>query len=261
MVIRKLKLVKQQFNQLNQKFVNLQLSQNDRKNPVIKGRVEFDATFADITAHCAYDIEIRIPCDFPNEPPVAFETGGRITDFHRNKNERNEPGELCLGTQAAILRKWNKLPTLLEFVNDLVVPFLFSHTVFLETGKMPYGELAHGDEGVFQYYQELFDCRNPEIIIKLLQCCFGKHIHEVENEGFCPCGSNRRFVDCHKAIIEDFRQSIPQSKIQEIVEEGEKACRYIVKKGQDAIDNGVKKFLNSRCGVHSNINPFPYLNR
>ena len=99
-----------------------------------------------------YEIDISIPKQYPDSLPLVFEIGGKIDrNYHHNPT-----GELCLATPIEIEMNFKKFPSLLGFVDNLVIPYLFSHAYFMKHGEMPYGERPHGSEGILQFYEEHF---------------------------------------------------------------------------------------------------------
>ncbi len=71
--------------------------------------------------------------------PKVQETSNRIpTDFHHYQDDT-----LCPGAPIAVRQKFKKEPTLVGFVNNCVIPYLYSFSYKSKFGKMPFGELPH----------------------------------------------------------------------------------------------------------------------
>ena len=156
-------LLKKHFEELRQKYDGMIFSCKKR---LVHGNLVFSADYEGKFASGNYGIKILVPEDYPETVPTVIETGGKIADdFHRNKPS----GDLCLGAPFAVRQLWKESPNLLGFVEKLVIPFLFSHAYRTSYGKMPYGELAHGTDGILQYYYEYFRTNNRDEVVAFLK--------------------------------------------------------------------------------------------
>ena len=127
-----------QVNELLTKYTLLQFSGS--KHPKVYGRILAQADRGDKSAICDYDVEIHIPSGYPCELPKAYEVGGKIDkDYHQF-----EDGELCLGAPDALQITFLQNRTLLGFVENLLIPYLFDHTCYMKTGVMPIGDFKLG---------------------------------------------------------------------------------------------------------------------
>ena len=167
----------------------------------LRGALEFRATgpqgeeIAD-----SYDVELRIPSGFPTALPSAWETGGRVpSDYHTL-----DDGQLCLGAPTAIRLKLKSNPTLLGFINGLVIPYLYGHAYFLTHGKMPFGELDHGVEGLRHQLATMFGAHSGEHPEEFLR--FTGMKKRDANKRPCPCGSGRRLGRCHNRSVNGQRR-------------------------------------------------------
>jgi hypothetical protein len=167
----------------------------------LRGALDFRATgptgeeIAD-----TYDVELRIPSGFPAARPDAWETGGRISpDYHTL-----DDGQLCLGAPTEIRLKLKTNPTLLGFINVLVVPYLYGHAFFLKHGTMPFGELDHGIAGLRQHLATMFGAHSGERPEEFLRLA-GMKKREA-NTRPCPCGSGRRLGRCHNRSVNGQRR-------------------------------------------------------
>lgn len=136
-----------------------------------------------------FNIELRIPEDYPKTPPNAYETGDRLNGYHHLFTD----GRLCLGAPVEVCKQFAMQPTLLSFVEELVVPFLFSFSYERQYGEMPFGELAHGGEGLLDYYVDFFRTSEEKTISLLIYVA----VDNRNRHGSCPCGSGRRLENCH----------------------------------------------------------------
>ena len=137
-----------------------------------------------------YEIEIFIPDDYSKSIPYVKEIGGKIAvTFHHNPD-----GTLCLETPLAILEIFRQEETLLNFVDNLIVPYLYSYSYYQLKGQMPFGEWAHGTNGIIADYKERFKIADDIVILNLLRIlvedCYRGHFA-------CPCGSQQKLRKCH----------------------------------------------------------------
>ncbi|HSA05760.1 MAG TPA: SEC-C metal-binding domain-containing protein [Candidatus Gastranaerophilales bacterium] len=171
---------------------------------IIRGNLSFDAVYDNKNQiQDTFSIEIEIPADYPDKLPVVKETGGRIP-LSMDNHIYTSIGKFCLGANFEVQDKFKKQPTLFGFIKNLVVPFLYSFCHKQKFGEMPYGELAHGTEGIFQYYKEKFQVESDDEVIKLLGfLAFTK----FRGHHDCPCGSGKRLRNCHGDILIKMKDS------------------------------------------------------
>ena len=159
-------LIRQQFDQLKDTYANFELRQSSDGTYEIIGELHFVASYRDLMEiEDAYQIQIILSNDYPNSIPKVLETDNRIPiSFHRYTN-----GQLCLGPPSEITNKFNRNKTVLDFVVDCVIPYLylFSYSE-LHNGKLPWDDLSHGGEGILEHYQEIFKLDEVFYCINLL---------------------------------------------------------------------------------------------
>ena len=138
-----------------------------------------------------YDLDLRVPADFPTSLPVARETGGRIPPSHHTLDD----GSLCLGAPTALRLLFSLSPTLFTVVEGCVIPYLFGYSYLLKHGKMPFGELDHGPNGLRQHFATLFGVARRATIDEFVRLVSLRK--RQANKAACPCGSGRRLGRCH----------------------------------------------------------------
>lgn len=186
-------LIRQQFDELTQTHKGLMLSEDRPGRWVVRGDLSFRASYKDITVEDVFSVLLSLPDDYPLSPPTAQETRCRIP---RDVDHHVFPiaGNLCLGFPLGVKMKFRENPCLLNFVNTLVIPFLFSFAYKERNGRMPYGELPHGPSGFFQYYRDLFGVADLLPTIGLLRILADS---AIEDDLPCPCKSGKRLCYCH----------------------------------------------------------------
>lgn len=169
---------------------------------VVKGFLRFSASAKEVgipeVFQGDYQIAISIPRDYPKSYPCVREVGGKIdTGFHINPD-----GTLCLGAPIAIRKTFDKNPTLIGFVESCLIPFLYSYEYKLKYGKLPFGELSHGDLGIVEHYRSSFNVADDYALLGLL-----KILADESYRGHleCPCGSKQRLRNCHGEQLLDLK--------------------------------------------------------
>lgn len=195
------------FNILRSRYNDLRLIESSISKFEIEGILDLNAKYNDISLHLCYNIKIDIPKTYPDEPPTVFEIGGVIPhDFHKNSDSA-----LCLGIPSVIASSHKTDPSLLYFVEELVVPFLYSYSYSLAYGKMPFGELSHGPKGIIEYYKDKFATDNENHLLGLLRI-----LVDTNYRGHlkCPCSSNLILRKCHGKILLSIMNTTPLYSIE-----------------------------------------------
>jgi len=198
----KKELVMQHVEQLQTTFPELQLKKQEDDRFIVAGNLSFSVSHNGKVIRDDYDIEIFIPGDYPQNPPTVKEIGNKIPqDKDNHINSKDET--LCLGAPLDVKRTFAQKRNLSWFVKEQVVRFLFSYSYKQKYGVMPFGELAHGTEGLLEYYKELFSVQDNWHVLGLL-----KILADDNYKGHtpCPCNSGRRLRDCHGNFLREIRK-------------------------------------------------------
>jgi hypothetical protein len=149
----------------------------------------------------SYDIRIEVPHEFPERMALAWETGGRIpATYHKLDN-----AALCLGSRVRLRLQTADSPSVLRFVERCVIPYLYGYSHFLKTGKMPFGELDHGELGSLQ---DLASLLGMEMGPAIPYCVLATVKRRRANKQPCPCGSGRRLGRCHNRKVNILRDRV-----------------------------------------------------
>lgn len=159
---------------------------------IVAGALPFEASADGLeTIAESFDIELTIPGAFPTTLPTVKETGGRIGSDY---GHRNPSGTLCLGIPVEQRRLFLEEPTLLGFVNRLVIPYLYGFCFFKKHGGHPFSEAGHGNEGILCHYMDTLNLQDEAAALAVI--CF---LIETGYRGHhdCPCGSGQIVRACH----------------------------------------------------------------
>lgn len=180
------------------KHPDLELRLLESEKLVVQGIVSFSKEFESNLVKDAYEVEIYIPCNYPERPPFAKEVGNVIPDsFHKF----SQSGNLCLGAPIEVKRVFAQNKTLLGFIDDQLITYLFSYSCYRDYGKLPNGELSHGPFGFLEYYSDFFDT-DPISAMKLLKLLA---INYFPSNLRCPCNSGNTVRKCHGAKLKELQ--------------------------------------------------------
>ncbi|MDD5530227.1 MAG: SEC-C metal-binding domain-containing protein [bacterium] len=156
---------------------------------------------------------------YPASLPLVRETGGRtqqiaekydiqnIIDLHVNKNANNT---VCLCPSPKAKLKYPNGVDIIDFIHSLVIPFFYGLSYYEKKGKWPWGTYSHGDLGIFEFYAEnrkpnsmdgdlIVNCKKD---LKEIHRILFEQNHIVLEDLDCPCGSLRKFKNCHERAFE-----------------------------------------------------------
>jgi hypothetical protein len=82
--------------------------------------------------------------------------------------------------------------------------YLYSYSYLEKYGKLPFGDLSHGGQGLREFYSELFNTDDVRVILALL-----KIMADDSYRGHlpCPCGSGEILRKCHGPILIDLMKN------------------------------------------------------
>lgn len=162
---------------------------------IVAGQLSFEAS-ADGLASISdtFSINIYIPNAYPEVLPMVFETGGKIDASYQHKF-RNK--SLCLAVPVELSLVFHREPSLLGFVTNLVVPYLYGYCYSRKFGIHPFGERSHSG-GTVEFFVEALQLSsdlNALVVLDYLR----KYGFDAQKS--CPCGSGRRVRHCHKETL------------------------------------------------------------
>jgi hypothetical protein len=98
-----------------------------------------------------------------------------------------------------------------DYLEKLVVPFLYEQTFFAKYNRWPWGQLAHGYPGYFEEFLETNEDEiNKEYVLKILETmifyenrkCVSFVLDNTLKGHFpCFCGSGKKIRNCHSVIF------------------------------------------------------------
>jgi hypothetical protein len=195
-------VIQAQFRELVEKYAGLNLVEESVDRRLVSGDLCFSAEFEGQVIDDCFSISLVLPQEFPACPPRAFETGGRVprvADYHVYPSS----GELCLGAQFQVRMVFAERPTLVGYVDRLLVPYLYWISHWLQFNRKPWEELAHGGRGLLEAYNDYFGVSGHVATLKLLMAVRDRNFRRDQ---MCPCGSGRRIRNCHRERLRHLAQ-------------------------------------------------------
>ena len=181
----------------------MRLTSYDDNGVTIEGEYDVHAQMEGFNAiHDTYSLKLHFPKWYPREIPTVLEVGHRIkrdSDHHTYGD-----GSFCLGSEINIKAILSEAATISDFVDRVLSPFLYSISYKLKYGIFPYGDLAHGEAGLIDDYEKLFQIQGKKSVIGVLNV-LGKR-KRVANKLACPCCCGRRLGKCdYRFNLEEWR--------------------------------------------------------
>lgn len=148
----------------------------------------------------SYSVEIKCSQGYPMRFPEAFEVGGDIpmgADYHKGSNN-----QLCLTVEADEIAQCCRGIDLVGFIDNVLIPHL-AHQYYHKLTGAYIREYAHYADGIKEYYTELFGTSDSKVWVHFVKTVFtgGK----VRRNDLCPCGSGKKFKNCHQAAAEKIK--------------------------------------------------------
>lgn len=169
---------------------------------IVAGKLPFEASADGLeTITGSFDIEIRIPNDYPKQLPQAKELGNQIDSDYEH---RYTDGTLCLAVPIEERRVFAQQPTLLGFVDRLIVPYLYGYSFFKMYGYHPFDEAEHGYEGVLRHYMDFLELKNEVAALRVI-CFLFEHGYRGHHD--CPCGSGLIVRKCHGPALRELHEN------------------------------------------------------
>lgn len=160
-----------------------------------------------------YQVELRVPPDFPPRVPLVFETVGRIPhSYHHLKD-----GSLCLGSETRLRLMVAEGLSLLGFVERCVIPYLYRYSYLKKYGEAPFGDLVHGAEGIQEDLRLLLGVDRESVVLPFVRLVAMKK--RCANKRNCPCGSGRRLGRCHNRPVNRLRDRLGRYWFQRVTQQ------------------------------------------
>jgi hypothetical protein len=139
--------------------------------------------------------------NYPHTIPNVVEKSCKI--IRHWDNHISPQGECCLSIPHALLKMENKGIVLKDFYSEVIYPFFANYHYKKLSGRYANGEYEHFDEGIIQYYREVFSLTDPIHIGKIIEAALGNY--EYPSYLLCPICGIRKYKKCCRKIIYQLR--------------------------------------------------------
>lgn len=184
-------------------YPSLAIQPSADESTIVTGTLSFEAIYEQVCLADSYSIALHVPSDYPTNAPVAHEAGGRIPLTYHHMAD----GSLCVGSPIRIDLWIRRSPTLLAFVDEFVVPYLYGYSYLQKFGKPPpFGDLRHGDDGVIDDLRALLNAPSNACAVVLMGLAAMQR--RKANARLCPCQSGKRLSRCHGRAVRQLRAGL-----------------------------------------------------
>ncbi|WP_035484014.1 hypothetical protein [Algoriphagus marincola] len=144
-----------------------------------------------------FEIEIHHVDSYPLQFPKVYEVGGKIpkiADWHIYEDTKS----CCVAIAPEESIACKKGITLVQFIDEFVLPYFFNQAFRRVEGYYINGEYSHGIQGVFEFYDEAFKTGGSvSEMIHLMKMMALTHIKPGRTHD-CFCGRKQKFRHCHR---------------------------------------------------------------
>ena len=179
---------------IKEKYPQLKMTK-DRNSYICSGEFILNHCFKDVRMTGKFELEIGVPEEFPLALPKVKEVSHCID---RNYPHIYPDGQFCLASDLELKIFFSQNADICSFIDQYIIPYLYTYRFYEEYGVYPYGERSHGIIGDLEYLKDLFradDWRQVfNIILFVVQSPYRGHL-------LCPCGSGKRIRNCHGDIL------------------------------------------------------------
>ena len=182
---------KNEAKNITEYFSELNYQEDIHGSPAIVGELLLKDVTGDLID--SYSIKIVATNNYPYRFPWVYETGKRIPisiDWHVFPD-----GHCCVKAIPEELLICKKGITLPGFIKEQVIPNFFNQKYREQHGFFLH-ERAHGEFGNIEFFKELFNTSDLNVIQKFLS--IAKSRKELKGEDKCICGSSKKYKKCHR---------------------------------------------------------------
>jgi len=149
-------------------------------------------------------IEIELPAGYPEDLPIVRELENRIP--WQRKFHVEDDGRACVLLPEERLLVFPEGATFVEYLRGPCLSFFLGQSLVASGEDWPFGEWAHGSDGVWQFYQELLDTTDKDELRRYLEA-LSKPMYRGHLP--CPCGSAKKLRKCHGERVQAIRMQVP----------------------------------------------------
>jgi len=159
-----------------------------------------------------YGIFLVIPDEYPKSLPMLFCNDPKLPIGNIDRHIMST-GQACLGVYAEIGTHWLPGSSIVDFLHNLVAPFLVWQAYYERHGTAPsWGERSHAEKGILEFYREFLETTVDGVAVSFMRLLARKN-HPQGHEP-CPCGSGKKLRDCHLNLLHVARERLAWQDVQ-----------------------------------------------
>lgn len=170
-----------------------------------------------------YKVQIKFERNGESLFPQVREFGGEFEGFSRKSGiplidlHIQPNGTLCLCPRQEEKRIMPNGLNLDVLFNQLIIPFFYNQSFYKKFKERPWQDYSHGSLGTLEYYFRSKILNDESLVMATLETleeeqkstefyslCF-KNIKKIKKFP-CPCGSRKKFLDCHSQAAEGLQK-------------------------------------------------------
>lgn len=203
---------------------------------LLSGSLPFEATADELGPITdSFDIEVIIPDVYPEVLPRVRETGGKIESIYEHVYE---DGTLCLAVPIEERRIFWGQPSLLGFVNRLVIPYFYGYCYWEKYGEHPFDEQDHGAIGIVQHYIDSLQLKDEISALAVISYLLE---HGYRGHHICPCGSGAKVRKCHGKALQDLHKQHTEHTLKHDFISVLDVCLNKIKSGDLSLPNALER--------------------
>lgn len=177
------------------------------KSVTLRGVIELNDSYDTDDMYyyiCNKEFEIQVSIDRGIKTlPKVIEISKKVDPkYHRYSN-----GTLCLGSSIELWQSYSTNHSIIKYIDDFIKPYFFRYCCMQEYGSFPIGEYSH-KTGVLESYMDLLGTFKKGQIILMLD------FYLKEKNELCPCGSSKRFKECHYKTLSNNINLVPRHIVE-----------------------------------------------
>ena len=186
-----------EFDEVQEYFPKLRPALYDGKK-VLEG--ELDVIDRDGKLWDSYSIEVHHSQNYPYKFPLLFEVGGiipKIGDWHIYEDTKS----CCVKVLPEEFIICKNGITLVGFIQNEVLPYLFNQTHRRIEGYYVNGEYSHGILGIYEFYSRILGTGSDYRKTLSLMLYAAENLRPGRTS-LCFCGSGNKFRKCHRTAFD-----------------------------------------------------------
>lgn len=193
-----------------------------KQQGIWEGEIDIDVIYNGERIQDRFEIAIAATEQYPKQMPMMLEIGGRtkaIAEKYKITDPRDlhcnpKSGIACLCVKQEEKMRFPPGSNLVDFIRDLVIPYLYALSHFDKYKKWPWGEYSHGGLGLLEFYAEDPTPLRKEDIEQVAEVFraddnwkeYSRQLRKPSAERHCICRSRKPIRECHPRAWQGVRR-------------------------------------------------------